>query len=348
VLLAWLLLAAYTAIAEVGEGPPLVSERVRYETAALALEQGDERLAVQLLGELAEVTGSDRARGLYTALIERAEGRLDRVDEILRELPPAAPAEAAGELGWVEGPLAVLGAERELARIRSDNDARLAEILAQHYEARGGIEKLQSLSTLLATGRLVIGDRDLPFHLARKRDRLYRFDLQTPGGPRVEAFDGNIAWGFDGPGGDIQATYLGESRGRELERLAFFDEVLVRFKTTGEKLFLKEPEIVDGRECHPIEVSADGQLAETLYLDAETLLEARRIVWTADGSQLAVREFEHKEVDGISLPASQKISIGPSAYTYHYDEYALDAQIPIEVFVPKKFNEGLGEPGLEP
>ena len=319
------------------------AERVRYLTATLALEQGDERLGVQMLEELADDTSSDRALSLYRALIASTEGRLDRVDEILRDLPLPPPDEPEGRYGWIETPLAVLAAERELDRVRQENDDRLDEILSQHYEARGGLEKLQSLTDLLAMGRLAVGGQELPFQLARKRDRFYRFDLEMPAGLRVEAFDGDIGWGFDGPGGDTQATYFSEPRLRELQRLSFFDDVLVRFETTGEKLFLKNTEILDGQEFYPIDISEDGRLVETTYLDAETFLEGRRLVWDAEGSLLAERVFEYKTVDGVSLPTTQTIRVGASTVTYHYDEYALEVDIPVRMFVLSEFNESLSE-----
>ena len=337
------LIGAAATVGGAERGPRPVSERVRYEAAALALDQGDERLSVQLLEELADDTSSDRARSLYRALIARAEGRLDRVDEIFRNMPLAPPGELGGEYAWVETPLAVLAAERELDRIRRENEDRLDQILSQHYEARGGLEKLLSLTDLLANGHQGVGAQEFPFQQARKRDRFYRFDLQTPGGLRVEAFDGDVAWEFDSPRGETQAAYLPESRMTEFKRLAFFDEVLVRFKTTGEQLFLKDTETVDGREYYPIDVSAGGQLLETIYLDSETLLEARRLIWNVDGSLLAERVFEHKDVDGISLPATQTIWVEESAVTYRYDQCTLDVEIPVRVFVLSEFNDGLSE-----
>jgi hypothetical protein len=333
--------ASTSSIEEPGTKPD--SERVRYLTATLALENGNERLGVQMLEELAEETSNDRALSLYKALIASTEGNLDRVDEILRDIPPPPPDEPRGEDAWIETPLAMLMAERELDRFRRENDDRLDQILAKHYEARGGLEKLQSLTDLLAIGRLAVGGQEYPIQLARKRDRFYRFDLEMPGGLRVEAFDGNVGWGFDGPQGDTQAEYLSESRSTELERLSFFDEVLVRFETTGEQLFLKNSEILDGREYYPIDVSEDGKLVETIYLDGDTFLEGRRLVWDAHGSLLAERLFQHKTVDGISLPAQQMIRIGASTVTYHYDDYALDVDIPVRVFVLSEFNEGLAE-----
>lgn len=333
--------ASTTGVAEGTTQPN--TERVRYLTATLALEQGDERLGVQMLEELAGETSYDRAFSLYRALIARAEGNFDRVDEILRDIPLAPPDEPRGEDAWIETPLAEISAERELDRIRRENDNRLDEILAQHYEARGGLEKLQSLTDLLAIGRMVVGGQEFPIQLARKRDRFYRFDLEMPGGLRVEAFDGDFAWGFDGPQGDTQAAYLSDPRLKELKRLSFFDEVLVNFEMIGQQLFLKNTETIEGREYYPIDVSGGGQVLETIYLDAETLLEGRRLVWDVDGSLLAERTFEHKIVDGISLPVTQKIRIGASTVTYHYDEYALDVDIPIRVFVLSEFNEGLSE-----
>jgi len=330
-----------TGVALQGTQPD--AERVRYLTATLALEQGDERLGVQMLEELADETGNNRAFSLYSALIASAEKDLDRVNEILRDLPPPPLDETGGGYGWIETPLALLLAERELDRVRRENDTRLDEILSQHYEARGGLEKLLSVTDLLAIGRLVAGDQEFPIQLARKRERFYRFDLQMAGRLRVEAFDGDVAWGFDGPRGDTNAAYFEDPRATEIKRLSFFDEVLVRFERTGQQLFLKKTEILDGREYYPIDVSEEGRLVETIYLDGETFLESRRLVWDAEGSLLAERIFEHKTVDGISFPAQQTIIIGASTVTYHYDEYALDVDIPIRVFVLSEFNEDLAK-----
>lgn len=319
------------------------AERVRYLMATLALEQGDERLGVQMLEELADDTGNNRAHSLYRALIASTERDLDRVDDILRDLPPPPLDETGDGYAWIETPLALQLAERELDRVRRENDSRLDQILSRHYEARGGLEKLLSVTDLLAIGRLVVAGQELPIQLARKRERFYRFDLEMKGGLRVEAFDGNVAWGFDGPQGDTSAAYVQEPRATETKRLSFFDEVLVRFERTGQQLFLKTTESVDGSEYLPIDVSEDGHLVETIYLDAETLLESRRLVWDDHGSLLAERIFEHKSVDGVSLPATQTIKMGASTVTYHYDEYALDVDIPVRVFVLSEFNEGLSE-----
>lgn len=319
------------------------SERVRYITATLALEQGDERLGAQILEELAEDTGNIRAHSLYRALIASTEGDLDRVDEVLRDVPPPPLDETGDGYAWIETPLAVLAAERQLDRLRREKDERLGHVLLQHYDARGGLEKLQALTDLLAMGRLVVGGQELPIQLARKRERFYRFDLEMTGGLRVEAFDGDVAWGFDAPQGDTSAAYFEEQQTTDIKRLSFFDDVLVRFETTGEQLFLKNTEILDGREYYPVDVSEDGHLVETIYLDCETFLESRRLVWDAHGSLLAERVFEHKTVDGVSLHATQTITVGASTVTYHYDEYALDVDIPVRVFVLSEFNEGISE-----
>ena len=111
---------------------------------------------------------------------------------------------------WIYDELVRWGAEIRLAEMKRRAAADLEALLASHYEARGGLDRLRALDDLVATGRLLIAGQEIPFGLMRKRPRFYRLDLATSRGIRTDACDGQVAWRFDPANDSGKPEFLSE------------------------------------------------------------------------------------------------------------------------------------------
>jgi hypothetical protein len=225
-----------------------------------------------------------------------------------------------------------LAAEIRLARLEAEADQRLEQVLARHYEARGGLDRLRSVEDLMAIGRMVIGEAELPFRLLRKRPRFYRLDLATPEGVRIMACDGQVSWRVDPARGDGKPEYLSGTQGTQLLQQSYFDDVLIRYRETGEKLFLAGTEVVNGREAYRIEIDIPRGDHHAIFLDTETLLEVQRLIWTDPNAPPVEMTFEHVDVDRRMMPARQTVRTADGSVEYIFDTYDLESVINVEIF----------------
>ncbi len=307
-----------------------VADRVTFEMALSALRDGELPLARQILEGLIEQTDEGPERKVYEALLAGAEGRADEGDASLRSILEAVPQPEFSQ-AWVYDELVRRVAALRLAHRRRDAEKQLEEVLAKHYEARGGLDRLQAVTDITATGRMVVGGQELPFRLARKWPRFYRLDVTTPRGLEVTATDGRTAW-YVSAGSETPVRLEGPAAS-ELVDQSYFDDVLVRFHETGDRLFLAGKEKRGGSEVLRIEVEPKRGNRQVALLDAHSYLEVERWVYAAPSDQPVRIAYEYTESGEMPMIARQTVHFpGGRAVAYVFDTYVVDRPIDPSIF----------------
>ncbi|MFV2073883.1 MAG: hypothetical protein ACC742_14695 [Thermoanaerobaculales bacterium] len=309
-----------------------IEARLQFEAALQALAGGDLRLAAGVLHGLAAAAEEGTPeRKVYETLAARAEGRVVASEEaVLEILAETSPDDFTSP--WVYDELVRRGAEVRLAGMKRRATADLEALLARHYEARGGLDRLRTLSDLVATGRMLNAGQEIPFRLYRKRPRFYRLDLAMVRGIRIIACDGQVAWRFDPTNDSGKAEFLSGELGKELLRQSYFDDVLIRYPDTGESVYLAGIENLDGADAHRIEVDLPGGGRHSIFLDAESFLEVRRLVWADLADAPAEITYEYRDVDGLPMPARQTVTTAAGTVEYLFDAYELQQPINARIF----------------
>lgn len=306
-------------------------ERIEFEAALQALDGGETQFAVRLLEELAEGAPEGWRRAAYRAFAAFGRGEHGRALDAIDEALARSPAETS-EPEWLYDELLRLAGKLRLHEIKEEHDRRLAELLERHYAARGGLERLKAMDNLVARGRMLIGESELPITLYRKRPRFYRLEVETAAGLQVTVCDGETAWRIDPGLVSSEPRLLDADAGARLLRESWFDDVLVRYRESGEGLFLAgEEESGDGLALR-IEVTAPDGSRQTVFLDGESLLELRRVGGYEPEAQTVV-SFEHGEVGRVWLPVRQRVEAAGARIEIVFDEY--------------RVGEGLGEVSFE-
>jgi hypothetical protein len=315
-----LLLLAMLAVAPALSSDIGLEQEVRFATALQALQQGESHIADELLKEF-EATAESEAERLFLAALRAAAASDFR--EFESAVHAAGQALAAGAMmrPWIEEEYIRVAASASLDRLRREVDERLKEVLARHYEARGGLERIHSLEQMTIEGRLKSGDSELPLRLYRKRPGFYRFDLETPGGTRIEASDGQNAWRIEPTDQGAEATHLSPEETRQMIEQTHFDDVLVRFEKTGENLVLKGVEQRDGVEVYRIDVAIPDGIRQVIYLDSSTFLEHRRIMWLQPAADPIEIVLEMGLMDGLPFAVRQTVVTSAGQVEYLFDSY---------------------------
>ena len=317
---------------QVGSFNNQIEARLQFETALQALACGDVYLAAGVLHGLASSVGDGAPeRRVYEALAARAEGRDAASDAaVLEILAETSPGDFT--CPWVYDELVRRGAEIRLAEMKTRATADREALLARHYEARGGLDRLRALDDLAATGRMVIAGRETPFRLYRKRPRFYRLDLATTRGSRITACDGQVAWQFDPTTESGKVEFLSGEAGEDLLSQSWFDDVLIRYPGNEERMYLAGIESLDGAKAYRIEVEVPGGGRQRVFLDGESFLEVRRLIWGNSADQSAEITYEYSDIDGLPMPVRQVVTTATARVEYLFDEYELQQPIDIRIF----------------
>lgn len=187
----------------------------------------------------------------------------------------------------------------------------LDEILAKNLAARGGAEKLAAITSLRLGGRIqfAVGVSG-PFTLERKRPNLMRAEFTLEGERGVQAFDGKLAWSL--PPGEKAAEPLDPRESGEVEEQADIDGPLVNWKAKGHTLELQGRERLGARDTWKLRLTTKNGNLRTVFLDAQTFLEACiEGTRTLGGEAVLIESWlsDYRDVGGVQLPF--RVESGP-------------------------------------
>jgi outer membrane lipoprotein-sorting protein len=185
------------------------------------------------------------------------------------------------------------------------------DIVANNLKAKGGVEKLKSISSVKMTAMMSAQGREMPMTVYSKRPNLLRQDIKLPVGSVIQAFDGTTAW-VDPPGEEGPREVTGP-QAEGARKNADFDSPLLDYAAKGHKLELVGREKLGSAEVYHLKlVKKDGGI-EHYYIDATTNLEVKRTaeVEGPGGTQVLESELSnYKSVDGMMVPHTIKQSTG--------------------------------------
>jgi len=185
------------------------------------------------------------------------------------------------------------------------------EIVANNLKAKGGAEKLKSISSVKMTGKMSAQGREMPMTVYTKRPNLLRQDIKLPVGNVVQAFDGTTAWVI--PPGEEAAREVTGPQAEGARKNADFDSPLLDYVAKGHKVELVGKEKVGAAEVYHLKmVKKDGGI-EHYYIDTTTNLEVKRTAEVNAGGGTQVLESElsdYKSVEGMMIPHTIKQSMG--------------------------------------
>jgi outer membrane lipoprotein-sorting protein len=206
------------------------------------------------------------------------------------------------------------------------------EIIDKHIKALGGVEKLKSVKTVKATGKMKAGPMELPVTLTKARPAQMRMDFTVQGMTGTQAYDGSTGWLVMPFMGKKDPEKMSEDMLKDMRDEADFDGPLMDYKTKGNKVEYLGKEDVQGSPAYKLKVTTKAGTESTQYFDAETYLtiksESKRKI---QGQEVEAETIigDYKEVDGMLLPHSMesKAKGAPGGQSITIEKYELNATI---------------------
>lgn len=187
------------------------------------------------------------------------------------------------------------------------------EIVARHYQTKGGQARWQAIQTQKMTATVQTGGIELAMIHYSKRPGLGRQELvaEIPGqGPIAitNIFDGTTAWTINPMTGANSPQQVTGAEAQAMRDQAEFESPLLDYKAKGNSVELIGTETLDANRVHHLKITRKDRTATHVYLDAESGVE-RRITSEAPNSPI-VEMTDYRAVDGIQVPHRMRVILG--------------------------------------
>lgn len=219
----------------------------------------------------------------------------------------------------------------------------LDEVLAQHFEALGGKEKLAAVQSAKLAGKQQFGPQEAPFLIQWKRPSMVRMEFTLQGMTGIQAYDGTTAW--------MVMPFLGKNDPEEMtgddlkdiiEQADMIDGPLFDWREKGHTVELLGEEDIEGTPAWKLKLTRKNGDVSTIWLDKDAYVQIKSEGKRKRGDQEIEIETafgDYKEVDGLYFPHSieSKPKGAPQGATITVDSIELGAEIDDAVFaMPEK------------
>jgi len=208
------------------------------------------------------------------------------------------------------------------------------EIIAKYLTNVGGMDKIQAVTTLRRTGKIVLGGGfEAGVIQESKRPNKLRQEFVFQGMTGVNAYDGKTGWKIEPWQGKKDPEALSEEEMKQIVEDADFDEALVNYRQKGNKVEFAGTEQVEGTDVYKLKVTlASGDL-RYYYMDTDYYvpikIDIKRMIRGAE------QEFEttlgdYKAVAGWYLPYSIETTRTGSEDTQKITFDKIEANVPVD------------------
>ena len=218
------------------------------------------------------------------------------------------------------------------------------EIISQYIAARGGLEKLEAIRSIIYRGEYREGDHVSP-HAAMSLMRPYLKlvgDAEHPGRDFAEGYDGSAWEYYADPGIVVRTVGAASAAGRHG---VYIDGPLVGYRERGWNVDVIGRETIDGREAWHLQVKMPDGFRADEFIDAETHLliaERKSAPIHAFGENVTSQELvgDYREVAGVLFPFEHKeveIATGRVLNEMHWTSIVVNHDLDPAVFSPPQW-----------
>jgi hypothetical protein len=222
------------------------------------------------------------------------------------------------------------GSNLQQSAITAQEGEKAKALLDQAIAAKGGLDKLRAVKTIIARQTLsnpaVDGQSTETTNYIQYPDR-FRIETRVPDGIIIQAYDGSQAWMKD-PRGLRDAPELVREARASLRR----DTISLLLAAKDGLLTPRVlPDVRDatGRVDRALEVSGKDLNPVILYIDPATSLVHKQIYASeGPGRPLVEEQFsDYRDVDGLQIPFAASRKLGPQAVERHATDVRINAPI---------------------
>jgi len=225
-----------------------------------------------------------------------------------------------------------------LLTLPADAEMILDEVIAAHFDALGGADKLKSVESARLSGTMSMGPGgEVPFLMVFARPQKARMEFTMQGMTGIQAYDGETAWMIMPFMGKTDPEVMTEDQAKSMVEQADFDGPLMDWQEKGHQVELLGLEETEGTEAYKVKITMKNGDVRYHYLDSEHFVVIKQEGKTmVQGNEM---EFEtilsdYKEVGGLMFPHSimSRPKGAPEGQAVTIEKVELDVELPDDYF----------------
>jgi Outer membrane lipoprotein-sorting protein len=206
------------------------------------------------------------------------------------------------------------------------------EIIAKNIQARGGLEKIKTVRTIRATGKIDQGDFRATFVQENERPNKVREEFIIQGMAEVEAYDGKTGWRVSPFEGRKDPDLLSADDMKGLVADADIDGQLIDYKNKDHRAEFIGHDSVEGTDCYKIKLTLSNNDVRYYYIDTDSFLELkveteRNIRGTVRYTEIYYGDYD--QVDGIYFPFAFEQERKGSSFRVKYTVDKIELNVPL-------------------
>ena len=207
------------------------------------------------------------------------------------------------------------------------------DIVSKYVKTIGGMDKLQSVTSVRRSGKFTGGGGfEARVLEEKKRPDLIRQEFSLQGMIGVTAYDGKAGWKIEPWQGKKDPEPLGEEEMKSIVEDSDFDGPLVNYASKGNKVEYVGTEPVEGTDAYKLKVTLKNGDVLYYYMDTDYYvpikIDTKRFVRGEE------REYEtslgdYKEVSGVYFPYSSETNAKGSPFKQKISIEKVEVNVPI-------------------
>jgi outer membrane lipoprotein-sorting protein len=248
--------------------------------------------------------------------------------------------------------LAAFGLLAPLSFTANAAELTLDEVLAKHYEARGGLDTIRAVNSMRSSGDFTMGPVQGPFQIESVRPGKMRLEFTVQGMTAVQVVDGDSGWQIMPFMGKTDPEPMTDEDLRNFQNQADIDGPLVDWQQKGHKVELLGTEEVEGADAYKLKINLKSGDEILAYLDSEYFLDLKwDMTTTMRGQPIKVSTSfgDYKEVDGLTVPhvLTQTMEGMPGGQTFTIKTYEVNVPVDDARFAMPAKAPAAGTPAAE-
>ncbi len=235
------------------------------------------------------------------------------------------------------------------ASLQAEN---LDDVLAKHWQALGGKDKIAAVQSARMTVKQTFGPQEVPASIVWQRPDKVRIEFTMQGLTGIQAYDGKTAW--------MVMPFLGKNDPEEMtgddlkdiiQQADLVEGPLFNWKEKGHTVEFLGEDTIEGTPAWKLKLTLKNGDESTIWFDKDAYLMIKSESKRKRGEQemdLETSFGDYKEVDGLLFPFSieTKAKGQPQGMTITVQSIELNPTLDPAVFaMPEKKAEAAGGQG---
>jgi len=211
------------------------------------------------------------------------------------------------------------------------------QVLANYYNAIGGLEKWRKLDTMIMKGERSSLGTTIPVIAYHARPNKCRVEFILKDTMMAQIFSGQIAWQINPLSGNPEPAPMTTGRANYMRDTCGIDNSLIDYKNKDHEVKFLGAEEIEGKKNYKFSVKYKSGNVETYYIDAQTFLMSRSIgIYNMDGNvvRTTTNFMDYNNTDGYIVPYKliTEIHGAPGKETLKISEFVFNSKIDPGIF----------------